>query len=177
MAVINIPDKNETISEFTKIMEYFNKRGVFCDKWDAGVSLQKDAGQDEILKAYDHALKPFMEKGGYKTADVVCVNSETQGIDVIKQKFVKEHTHSDDEVRFMVAGHGIFWFNLGGDEPVFSLFCDAGVIISVPANTKHWFDMGDKPYVKAIRIFTNEEGWAANYTESGIEKKYGSGAK
>ena len=59
-----------------------------------------------------------------------------------------------------------------GNDPVFSLVYKKGTIISVPANTKHWFDMGLTPCIKAIRIFTDDKGWEANYTNSGIEKKY-----
>ena len=32
--------------------------------------------------------------------------------------------------------------------------------------------MGDKPFVKAIRIFKDEQGWVARYTNSGIESNY-----
>jgi len=172
MSVLNIPEKGIVIENFTEIKDFFKKRGVFCDKWITDIDIAEDADQECILKAYEPSLKPFMEKGGYTTADVISVNSATNGVEDLREKFIKEHTHTDDEVRFMVDGQGIFWFNLGGDDPVFSLVCKKGTIISVPANTKHWFDMGTTPYVKAIRIFKDEKGWEANYTNSGIEKEY-----
>ena len=172
MSILNIPEKGIAIENFTEIKDFLKKRGVFCDKWISDVPIPEGTDQDSILKAYEPSLKPFMEKGGYTTVDVISVCSTTYGIDALREKFIKEHTHTDDEVRFMVDGEGIFWFNLGGNDPVFSLVCRKGTIITVPANTKHWFDMGTNPYVKAIRIFTDEKGWDANYTHSGIEKKY-----
>ena len=63
-----------------------------------------------------------------------------------------------------------FWFHVGGE--VFSLTCVAGDLLSVPANTTHWFDLGPNPHVKAIRIFIDPAGWVANYTESGVDAKY-----
>lgn len=172
MTILKVPENNLIIEIFSEIKEFLNRKMVFCDKWVTNIDFSNNASQDLILNAYDKSLKPFMEKGGYTTSDVISVHSETPGINDICNKFNREHTHTDDEVRFIVDGHGIFWFNPGNDEPVFSLKCDAGVIISVPANTKHWFDMGEKPFVKAIRIFKDEQGWLAHYTNSGIENNY-----
>ena len=66
----------------------------------------------------------------------------------------------------------MFWFNLSEGEPVFSVLCQKGDILSVPMNTKHWFDLGEEAYVRAIRIFQDPSGWVAHYTDSGIDKKY-----
>ena len=77
-------------------------------------------------------------------------------------------------MRFFVEGKGAFWFNLEKtpEEPVFCVVCEAGDFISVPAGTKHWFDMGASPRVTAIRVFMNKEGWVPHYTESGISAQY-----
>jgi 1,2-dihydroxy-3-keto-5-methylthiopentene dioxygenase len=96
----------------------------------------------------------------------------TENYDAIRSKFLAEHTHSEDEIRFFVDGKGIFWFNLE-TEPVFNLLCEKGDLISVPAGTKHWFDAGDNnPFVKAIRIFIDMSGWVPNYTESKLEQNF-----
>ena len=86
----------------------------------------------------------------------------------MRDKFIHEHTHVDDEVRFFADGQGLFWFNIDG-QPVFSVLCQKGDLISVPKETKHWFDLGEKPFVKAIRIFTDVSGWVPYYTDSSIE--------
>ncbi len=44
------------------------------------------------------------------------------------------------------------------------VLCTRGDLISVPAKTRHWFDMGPRPEFKAIRLFITPEGWVANYT-------------
>jgi 1,2-dihydroxy-3-keto-5-methylthiopentene dioxygenase len=114
-----------------------------------------------------------MEANGYKTADVISINSLTPNYDQIRAKFLSEHTHSEDEVRFFVDGEGHFWFNLGENEPIFNVLCQAGDLISVPAGTKHWFDAGESnPFVKAIRIFIDTSGWVPEYTNSKIEQQY-----
>jgi 1,2-dihydroxy-3-keto-5-methylthiopentene dioxygenase len=113
-----------------------------------------------------------MESNGYLTADVISINALTENYDAIRNKFLAEHTHSEDEIRFFVDGSGKFWFNLE-NEPVFYLLCERGDLISVPAGTKHWFDAGEQnPFVKAIRIFIDQTGWIPNYTGSGIDQRY-----
>lgn len=172
MAVLNIPDQGISLKGPNEIRDYLNKRGIWFDQWAASESFGPDADQDTILKAYAHVLKPFMEKNGYTVADVINVSQHTPNLPAVRAKFLKEHTHTEDEVRFFVDGQGYFWFNLGKGEPVFNVLCQAGDLISVPAGIEHWFDMGTPAFVKAIRMFIDVSGWVPHYTESGVDARY-----
>ncbi len=173
MASLRMPDKNLSLTTDHEIRQFLDERGIFYERWSTDVGLQPDALDVEVLVAYDRWLKPLMEKGGYKSMDVVSVTAQTSNLAAIRDKFFREHTHSEDEVRFFVEGQGLFWFHLDRqEEEVFALLCQKGDLISVPANTKHWFDLGPNPSVRAIRIFTDETGWVAHYTNSGIEQRY-----
>jgi 1,2-dihydroxy-3-keto-5-methylthiopentene dioxygenase len=172
MAVLSIPDEQRVISSTDEIRMYLNQQGIFFDQWSCSVVFDDRASQEEILEAYERDLKSFMERGGYLTADVISINSLTENYNAIRAKFLAEHTHSEDEIRFFVDGQGYFWFNLEG-APVFNVLCQKGDLISVPAGTKHWFDAGaNDPFVKAIRIFIDQSGWIPEYTGSGIDQKY-----
>lgn len=174
MAVLSIPDQQIQIENPSEIRVFMESRGIFFDQWHCGVEFKDTASQQEILEAYAEDLNPFMEKGGYLTADVISINSLTENYEAIRNKFLAEHTHSEDEIRFFVDGQGLFWFNLE-NEPVFNLLCEKGDLISVPAGTKHWFDAGEtNPFVKAIRIFIDMSGWIPEYTGSSLEEKYAS---
>ncbi|MFN5636914.1 MAG: 1,2-dihydroxy-3-keto-5-methylthiopentene dioxygenase [Flavobacteriales bacterium] len=172
MAILTIPDEQRVISSPDEIGAFLNQNGIFFDQWTCSVVFDDRASQEEILTAYSKDLKPFMERGGYLTADVISINSLTENYEAIRAKFLAEHTHSEDEIRFFVDGQGHFWFNLEGT-PVFNVLCQKGDLISVPAGTKHWFDAGvNSPFVKAIRIFIDQSGWIPEYTQSGIDQKY-----
>lgn len=171
MAKLFIPKTNETITDFTKIKEILNSHNIMMDKWEAKTKLADDADQATILAAYEHELKPFMEKYGFETADVINVHPKTENLMAIREKFMKEHRHSDDEIRFFVDGEGIFWFHLDNDE-VLAVTCNAGDFMSVPKNFRHWFDLHPNYFVKAIRIFSNLEGWVPHYTNSNVDQKY-----
>jgi 1,2-dihydroxy-3-keto-5-methylthiopentene dioxygenase len=172
MAVLSIPSLNQRITDPKEIRSYLTNLGVYFDQWTCNVEFQDTATQEEILAAYASDLNPFMKQGGYQTADVISINARTENYGAIRAKFLAEHIHTEDEIRFFVDGQGYFWFNLEG-APVFNLLCQKGDLISVPAGSKHWFDAGEiNPFVKAIRIFIDQSGWVPHYTNSGIELQY-----
>lgn len=167
MAIIFYPNKIENLSE---IISYLNKKGLYYEKWDIDTNILKYATDQDILNSYEDKINDFCNKKGYQTFDIININENTPNIDSLRQKFLKEHTHSEDEVRFFIYGKGLFWFNYKDD--VFALLCESGDLLSVPTSYKHWFDMGTTPDVKVIRIFTDPKGWVADYTESNIDNKY-----
>lgn len=172
MAILSIPELGITEKDPKEIKSFFNARGLFFDQWQADVVFEDTASQEEILKAYNSSLAPFMKTGGYQTADVITINKLTENYPAIRAKFLAEHTHTEDEIRFFVDGEGLFWFNMEG-QPVFNLLCEKGDLISVPAGVKHWFDAGsENPFVKAIRIFIDMSGWVPHYTESKVEEGF-----
>jgi 1,2-dihydroxy-3-keto-5-methylthiopentene dioxygenase len=171
MTTLFLPAQNKTESNFEFIKQYLKDRGVALTRWEANCKLEKKATQEEILAAYSHEIKPFMHQHGFKSCDVISVYPEMDNIAALREKFLSEHTHSEDEVRFFVEGEGKFWFHLENDE-VLCLLCTAGDFLSVPTGIRHWFDLAPKYFVKAIRIFTSKEGWVAQYTDSGVDVKY-----
>jgi 1,2-dihydroxy-3-keto-5-methylthiopentene dioxygenase len=172
MAILSIPNQQVQLNDPQEIRAFMNQRGIFFDQWFCDVLFDDSASTEEILAAYAADLDPFMQSGGYRTADVISINSSTENYAAIRAKFLAEHTHSEDEIRFFVDGQGLFWFHLENEE-VFNLLCERGDLISVPAGTKHWFDAGEvNPFVKAIRIFIDMSGWVPEYTNSGKENEF-----
>lgn len=111
------------------------------------------------------------EAGGYVTADVIDVTPATPGLDAMIAKFNKEHRHSEDEVRFIVKGRGVFHIH-PDDERVFSIQLDAGDWINVPRGTRHWFDLCEDRTIRAIRLFQDKSGWTPHYVEQGVHADY-----
>jgi 1,2-dihydroxy-3-keto-5-methylthiopentene dioxygenase len=185
MATLHCPDIGLSLESPDDIQAFLNARGIFYEQWAAPCVFAPGATQEQILKAYAPVLEPYMAKNGYQTADVISVDSDTPNIAALKAKFLPEHIHTEDEVRFFVDGHGDFWFNLAEPEkkageapisifsqPPFCVRCVAGDLLSVPAGYPHWFDLGEKPFVKAIRIFTDASGWTPLYTERDVHTRY-----
>jgi 1,2-dihydroxy-3-keto-5-methylthiopentene dioxygenase len=144
--------------------------GIRVERWQADRDLADDADNESIIAAYQAEIDRLVNERGYQTYDVVSINPDHPDKDAMRQKFLGEHTHSDDEVRFFVRGHGLFVIHAHGK--VFSVLCEKDDLISVPANTRHWFDMGPNPVFTAIRLFTDPEGWVGNFTGDEIVHRF-----
>jgi 1,2-dihydroxy-3-keto-5-methylthiopentene dioxygenase len=105
------------------------------------------------------------------TADVVDVYPDTPNLEVMLAKFSKEHTHTEDEVRFILQGRGVFHVN-PIDRPVFAIEVWAGDLISVPLGTRHWFDLCGDRRIRAVRLFQDMSGWTPHYLEDGVHAGY-----
>jgi 1,2-dihydroxy-3-keto-5-methylthiopentene dioxygenase len=171
MAVLTIPDEGRELRDWNEIRDFLNGRGVRFEKWSAAASLAETATPDEVMAAYAADIDRLKAEEGYQACDVISVGPETPNLDAVRTKFLPEHTHSEDEVRYFVEGSGLFWFHQP-DAPVYCVKCEKGDFIAVPANTTHWFDFGPTVYVKCIRLFNDPAGWVANYTGSGIDQQY-----
>ncbi|MDP4530281.1 acireductone dioxygenase [Alkalimonas delamerensis] len=153
-----------------EIAEKLQQQGIRFEQWQANQPIDASTDADSILEAYSDDIERLKQQGGYVTVDVISLNSDHPDKAALRQKFLAEHTHSEDEVRFFVRGEGLFCLHLG--EHIYQVLCQQNDLISVPANTPHWFDMGSEPNFTAIRLFNNPEGWVANFTGSAIASRF-----
>ncbi|BCX89279.1 1,2-dihydroxy-3-keto-5-methylthiopentene dioxygenase [Methylomarinovum tepidoasis] len=160
----------EKITDPEEIAARLDRIGVLFERWEAGEPLPADAGPEAILAAYADPVERLKRRYGFKSADVIAVTPDHPDREALRAKFLSEHTHSDFEVRFFVGGRGLFY--LHPDDKVHIVLCEAGDLISVPAGARHWFDMGARPELKCIRLFTTPEGWQADYTGSDIAARF-----
>lgn len=82
-------------------------------------------------------------------------------------RFNQCHTHADPEVRYIIAGEGVFGF-VRPDASQVELTVQPEDYISVPSNTEHWFHLTTSRQIKAVRYFTTTEGWVPEYTDTEI---------
>ncbi len=129
--------------------------GVRFERWEAAAPIAAGASRDEVIAAYAHEIERLKRERGYITVDVVSLNSDHPQKAELRAKFLDEHRHGEDEVRFFVAGRGLFVLHI--EEHVYAVLCERNDLISVPAGTRHWFDMGEHPHFVAVRLFNNPE--------------------
>ena len=171
MAVVRIPEENRKLTDQQSLTEYLAACGIDYEQWQPTRPVPENAPADQILLAYAEEIEELKERGGYVTADVIDVNAQTPGLDAMLAKFNREHWHSEDEVRFIIAGHGLFHIHpeVG---PVLAIEVAAGDLIRVPAKTRHWFDLCADRQIRAIRLFQDSAGWTPHYTESGVDQSF-----
>jgi 1,2-dihydroxy-3-keto-5-methylthiopentene dioxygenase len=169
MAVLRFPEENTTFEKEPEIHSELSALGIDYERWSLD-RVDADASADEVLSAYADEIEAMKRRGGYVTADVIDVNPATPNLDAMLAKFDKEHTHDEDEVRFILAGRGIFFLNIHGR--VASVEVGPGDMLRVPRGTTHWFTLCEDRRIRAIRWFQDTTGWTPHYTDSGVEKGY-----
>jgi 1,2-dihydroxy-3-keto-5-methylthiopentene dioxygenase len=160
----------QVLVEAGEIARSLGAIGVKFERWQARQVLGATATQEEVLEAYRESVERLKKEYGFQSADVVALRPDHPEREALRKKFLDEHTHSDFEVRFFVEGRGLFYLHQGGK--VYLVLCEQGDLLSVPADTTHWFDMGSAPHFKCIRLFTTPEGWVARFTGNDIARRF-----
>lgn len=164
-----------TTSDPAQIAQHLASIGVAFEQWHTSGPLPDGADQDTVLAAYAADVERIKAMG-FGTVDVVRMAGDVNDPAFLAKaaeargKFLAEHTHADDEIRFFVEGSGAFYLRVNGS--VHMVVCEAGDFMSVPKDTKHWFDMGTKPRFCAIRFFAIPEGWVGEFTGDGIAASF-----
>ncbi len=171
MAMVHIPDRNETLEDPQPLAEFLRSHGIEYERWNMDDRVGVDASDEEILAAYAPEIERLKKQGGYVTADVINVTPNTPGLDEMLARFDKEHLHTEDEVRFTVKGSGLFHIN-PKQGPVFSITVTAGDLISVPKGTRHWFNLCGERTIRCIRLFEDISGWTPHYEDGGVHNQY-----
>ena len=166
MAVLSFPAEDRTVYDELAVRAELAELGIGYERWDLS-RVAEDATADAVMEAYAAEIDAMKSAGGYTTADVIDVTPETPGLEEMLARFDKEHTHSEDEVRFVLAGQGIFFLNIGGK--VASVEVHPGDLLRVPRGTTHWFTLCADRRIRAIRWFQETTGWAPEYTASGVD--------
>lgn len=138
------------------------EHGILYERWpvypDAGVA------DDLVLHLYRDEVARLKSARGYQSVDLVALQASTPNLDVILAKFDKEHHHSDDEVRFTVAGAGVFEIRTkSGDWLKFT--AEPGDLIAIPAFCRHLFYLTSAKHIRCIRLFVSPAGWEAIYQQ------------
>lgn len=154
------------------IASFLAPYGVLFERWDVPESVRQivaqpaldDAQKRAVLAGFGDQLARLAAERGYTNSDMVVLHPETPELDDALAKFDKVHYHTDEEVRFIVDGRGVFGFE-GPDNERFELEVHAGEYIVVPPNAWHWFTLCEDRRIKAIRLFQDMSGWVPHYRD------------
>jgi 1,2-dihydroxy-3-keto-5-methylthiopentene dioxygenase len=171
MAIVLIPDDRRALDDPAEISAFLAPFGIAHQRWPLEERVDPNAAPEEILAAYAPEIEALKAQGGYVTADVISVSPETPNLPAMLEKFSKEHTHSEDEVRFILKGRGLFHVR-PENGPVFAIQVEAGDLINVPKDTKHWFDLCADRTIRAIRLFQDMTGWTPHYIADATHTRY-----
>lgn len=155
-------------SDFIAIARELKAIDIRFERWPTK-QIPKGSDPNAVLALYAGEIERLKTEKHMVTVDVMRVLPNVPNAKDIRAKFLAEHTHDDDEVRFFVEGSGAFYIRSG--DLVYRIVCTAGDLISVPKGTKHWADTSERPDMTVVRFFCNPNGWEARFTGDEIAKR------
>ena len=172
MAVVTVHGSGVRIEGEEALRAFLSLYGIDYGQWDISAiprallerNVLTPEEKQQVLDSLSVRIEAEKARFGYQSADVVTLSPDIPNLEQILAPFRREHYHTENEVRFVVDGTGVFSIN-PRTAPVFDVAMTAGDFISVPAGTWHWFNLGDDRRIKTVRIFESVEGWAAIYPD------------
>ncbi|PQZ90984.1 MULTISPECIES: acireductone dioxygenase [Pseudomonas] len=160
---VTSPDSpNKVLTHVDDIAATLAEHGVRFERWQP-VAIEKGASDAQLIAAYQAQLDAL----GYRAVDVLRVESAQAEL---RAGFLDERRYSEDEVRFFIAGQGLFSLHVG--DYVYAVRCEKNDLLVIPAGMAHWFDMGENPHFVALRPFNTESGWVPQLTGSDLAHRF-----
>lgn len=161
---------NKVLTHFEDIASTLAEQGITFERHPATVPIEAGAGPEEVIRAYAQQIDRWMSERGHQAVAVISVNSSHAQPDPLRSEFLEEHQHGADELRFFAAGRGLYSLHIG--DFVYAVQCEKNDLMSIPAGTRQWFDMGEQPRLVAIRLFARTDGQASKPTGEGIAGQF-----
>jgi 1,2-dihydroxy-3-keto-5-methylthiopentene dioxygenase len=165
---LQTPDREVIAAELAAV-------GVTYRAFTPVEGVDASATSDDVIAAHQGLVDALIAEHGYTLIDVAQIHpvdsDEWRATAAgARAKFLNEHTHDEEEIRYFSFGSGVFYLHMNGR--VLAMLCTAGDLISVPEMTTHWFDMGTTPDFTAIRFFRTDDGWVGTFTGSEISAQF-----
>jgi 1,2-dihydroxy-3-keto-5-methylthiopentene dioxygenase len=159
LAPLNIQLQKWPIGDDPQLIRILDQPQLIADNQDPVL-------QNIVFSHLDHYFEQ-LKPNGYQYRDIIAIHPALAGLDEMLAKFDRSHTHTDDEVRYIVAGEGIFGF-VRPDKSQIELTVQATEQINIPAGTEHWFYLTPDRRFVALRYFINTNGWDPEYLDTPI---------
>lgn len=170
-------DDGKCIGEFDEVVGALAPLGIRLERWPVGDDATirallarptlDSAEKDQVSAYYDRYFEPLKAAGGCEARDLIVLHGDIEDLDAIVAKYHRCHVHSDDELRYILDGEGVFGVVLPDGGQV-ELHVEAGEYIAVPQGVEHWFRLTEARRVKSMRYFTATAGWQADFTDTPI---------
>ncbi|MET8681407.1 cupin [Streptomyces sp. NPDC004647] len=158
-----------------EIAEALQESSARLRRWPLRGNVLPGTSGEDMLARYRSDVDELCASEGLRLVDVVQLLPEEgpaweERAATARSAFLEEHRHAENEIRFFAHGTGCFYLHVAGR--VYAVVCEAGDLLSVPAGTRHWFDMGPRPEFCAIRFFEEEDGWVGDFTGDPIAQRF-----
>ncbi|MFO2464164.1 acireductone dioxygenase [Pseudomonas sp. 15FMM2] len=149
---------NKVLTHVEDIASTLAALGVRFERWQPATALDKGASEAELIAAYQSQIKAL----GYADVELSSVTCDHPHKAQLRTQNLVEHCYSEDHVRLVIAGQGLFTLHL--DDYVYAVRCERNDLLVIPAGTPHWFDIGQNPHFMTLRMFNTRQGTVPSVT-------------
>ncbi|MDD1984864.1 MULTISPECIES: oxidase [Pseudomonas] len=149
---------NKVLTHHDDIVATLAEQGVRFAHAEHGLRVRPGTVQEEVLEACREHLDQLMTAHGSKA--FVVLNREGEAPAQVDVR--DEHVHDADEVFAVVSGRAQVGLRAG--DWVYSVLCEKGDQLVLPAGTRRWVELGDTPFCLALRLYSSEEGMQPRFT-------------
>lgn len=160
---VSSPDvPNKVLTHFEDIASTLAEQGVRFDHWQATAIIRPGASHEDVISACQAPIDTLMTQHGLRAIDVISLDRDHPQKESIRASFFAEHRQDETEVMLFSAGSALLSVYI--DDYVYAVLCEKGDLIVLPAGTRQWLDIGEQPYVVAIRL-SSSQPWVAHFTD------------
>ncbi|KTB65208.1 acireductone dioxygenase [Pseudomonas fluorescens] len=156
---------NKVLTHYEDIVATLAEHGVRFERWQP-VPIEKGATDAQLIAAY----KAQIQASGYADARVLKVTEDHLQKAEVRAGFLAERRYSEDAVRFIIAGQGLFSLHIGAY--VYAVRCEKNDLLVIPAGMPHWIDMGENPHFVTLRLCSKAEECIPEFTEDDIARRF-----
>jgi len=157
---------NKVLTHHDDIAATLAEQGVRLSHSSLALRARPGSSEADVLDACREYLDQLMTAQG--SAAFTLLNRD--GLDPTQVDVRDEHIHGSDELFAVVAGRAQVGLRLG--EYVYTVLCEKGDKLIVPAGTRRWIELGDNPFCLALRLFADEQGMEPRFTGDASARAY-----
>lgn len=138
---------NKVLTHAEDITAALAEHGVTLTQAEHGLRVRPGTLHDEMMEACQAHLDHLMTTHACQAYAVI----NRDGIEAQGPDLRDEHVLETNEVIAVVSGRVQVGLRLGAG--VYSVMCEKGDQLRVPAGTRRWLELGEAPFCLAFRLF------------------------
>lgn len=159
---------NKVLTHGDDIAATLAEQGVRFEQRTLAERIRPGTAVKEVLATLGGQLEAV--KGDFAVVEGFSVNPEHPQKDELRAGWIDERRHAGNGAHFFVSGRGLLNLRIG--EYVYGLVGERGDLLSVPAGTAHWLDIGEQPNLVLVSLFESEEGRKVELTGDDSARSY-----
>lgn len=162
------PDK--VLTHLEDIASTLAEHGVLFDRCEPTGRISLDAGHDAIIGAFRSRIDQLVASRDYGHVDVIDIDDRSSEAPALAAGLLQEHRIDEGQTRLCVAGRELVMLHI--EDYVYAVLCEKNDVLSIPGDTRRWFDAGEHPRLVTISLSRSAHGGTFRPTGDDIATRF-----